>query len=305
MSDPIEPVVLVTGATGQVGFELLRSLQGLGRIVAPARQALDLADFDQIRRVMSEVKPTLIINPAAYTAVDQAETDVDVAMRMNGIAPGVLAEEAKRIGAAVIHYSTDYVFDGTKDGAYDEDDAVGPLNVYGKSKLAGEQAIQQVGGRHLVFRTSWVYGTRGRNFLRTMLRLAEQQPQLRVVADQVGAPTWSGTIAAMTAHVAAGALDALDTDRSGEDWWDRHAGLYHLSASGSTSWAGFADAIFELAGTVTQGKRPDVMPIASSEYPMRAARPMNSRLSTARLTAAFGLRPPHWRDALQLCVANL
>lgn len=299
MADLHERTILVTGSTGQVGFELLRSLQGLGRIVAPGRQAFDLSDFDQMRRVVRELKPALIVNPAAYTAVDQAETDVDAAIKMNGEAPGVLAEEARRVGAALFHFSTDYVFDGTKDGAYEEDDPTSPLNVYGKSKLAGELAIEQVGGKYFVFRTSWVYGARGRNFLRTMLRLAAERSELNIVADQVGAPTWSGTIAALTAQIATQGLVEHGDDPG---WWAERAGVYHLTAGGSTSWAGFAEAIFELA---VPAQRPTVKPIESGEYPTPAQRPKNSRLSNSRLALMFGVRAPDWREALRVCVANL
>ena len=299
MADSNEPTILVTGTTGQVGFELLRSLQGLGRIVAPDRRTLDLADSGQIQRVVREIKPTLIVNPAAYTAVDSAESDVDSATRMNAEAPGVLAEEARRVGSAIIHYSTDYVFDGTKECAYNEDDPTNPLNVYGRSKLAGEQAIVQVGGKYLVFRTSWVYGTRGRNFLRTMLRLAAERPELNIVADQVGAPTWSSTIAALTAQIATQALIEHGSDAG---WWGEHSGVYHLTAAGATSWAGFAEAIFELALPPT---RPLVKPITSDEYPTPAKRPKNSRLSNEKLASRFGVRAPDWRDALQLCIASL
>ena len=204
--------ILVTGVNGQVGFELCRTLQGLGRVVAVDRTRFDLSDFDQMRAVIREVRPTLIVNPAAYTAVDKAESEPDQAMRINGDAPGVIAEEAKRLGAALIHYSTDYVFNGEKDGVYREDDAVDPQNVYGRSKLAGEQAIGAVGVAHLIFRTSWVYGARGKNFLLTMLRLGAERPELKVVADQFGAPTWSNTIAALTAHVIAQYLKNLLKD---------------------------------------------------------------------------------------------
>ncbi|MEA3120368.1 MAG: dTDP-4-dehydrorhamnose reductase, partial [Paraburkholderia sp.] len=180
-----EPTILVTGATGQVGFELVRALQGLARVVAPDRSMLDLSDGKRLATVVREIQPSIIINPAAYTAVDQAESDADAAMRVNATAPGVLAAEARHIGATLIHYSTDYVFDGTKNAPYNEDDPVGPLNVYGASKLAGERAIEDAGCAYVVLRTSWVYGMRGRNFLRTMLRLAEERPELRIVADQI------------------------------------------------------------------------------------------------------------------------
>jgi dTDP-4-dehydrorhamnose reductase len=293
MSGVADKTILLTGVNGQVGFELARSLQGLGRVVAVDRSRLDLGDLDQVRRVVREVKPSLIVNPAAYTAVDKAETDVEAAMRANGEAPGVLAEEAKKLGAALVHYSTDYVFDGTKDGAYVEDDAVNPQNVYGKSKLAGEQAIAASGCDHLIFRTSWVYGTRGKNFLLTMLRLGAEREELNVVADQIGAPTWAVTIAALTANVLAQA--------GHQDWWARKSGVYHLTADGATSWHGFAQAIFQEAGLTRQ---PLVHPIAAAAYPTPAQRPSNSRMSNEKLWSTFGVRAPDWRDALRLCMAS-
>lgn len=299
MTDFTDPTILVTGAAGQVGFELLRSLQGLGRVIAADRRMLDLSDFDQVTRVVRDVKPRLIVNAAAYTAVDQAESDVDAAQRANGEAPGVLAEQARRIGAALIHYSTDYVFDGSKDGFYDEGDSPHPLNAYGKTKLHGERAIEQVGGKHLVFRTSWVYGTRGRNFLRTMMRLAQERSELSVVSDQIGAPTWSVTIAALTAQIATQVLvDHFDDN----DWWNRCAGIYHLTAGGQTSWAGFAQAIF---ASMAATSRPTVKPISTQEYPTPAQRPRNSRLATMKLTSVFSVRPPDWNEALDLCMASL
>lgn len=288
--------ILVTGVSGQVGFELCRTLQGLGRLVAVDRARFDLANCDQMRAVIREVKPTLIVNTAAYTAVDKAESEPDLAMRINGDAPGVIAEEAKRLGAALIHYSTDYVFNGEKDGAYQEDDAVDPQNVYGRSKLAGEQAIDAVGGAHLTFRTSWVYGTRGKNFLLTMLRLGAERPELKVVADQFGAPTWSNTIATLTAHVISQASSAAD----GKQWWEERSGTYHLTASGSISWHGFASAIFQLAEL---SKRPTVLPIPASDYKAPAKRPSNSRLAGDKLESVFGLRAPDWKEALALCLA--
>jgi dTDP-4-dehydrorhamnose reductase len=295
MSAASQRTVLLTGVNGQVGFELARSLQGLGKVIALDRTGLDLGDLDQIRRVVREVKPSLIVNPAAYTAVDKAESDVEAAMRANGEAPGVLAEEAKRLGAALVHYSTDYVFDGTKQGAYVEDDAVNPQNVYGKSKLAGEQAIAASGCDHLIFRTSWVYGTRGKNFLLTMLRLGAERDELNVVADQIGAPTWSNTIAALTANVLGQAAAA------GDGWWSERSGVYHLTASGSTSWHGFAEAIFGLSSLE---KKPVVKPIPASAYPVPAARPANSRMSNDKLADAFKVRAPDWSDALRLCMAQ-
>jgi dTDP-4-dehydrorhamnose reductase len=278
-----------------VGFELTRTLQGLGRVVAADRAMLDLSNLDQVRSVVRDVKPTLIVNPAAYTAVDKAESEPELAMRINGEAPGVLAEEAKKLGAALIHFSTDYVFDGEKDDPYAEDDATDPQNAYGRTKLAGEHAIAASGVHHLIFRTSWVYGTRGKNFLLTMLRLGAERDALKVVADQFGAPTWSNTIATLTSHVVAQAA-AVGHD---SQWWHERSGIYHLTAGGSTSWCGFAQAIFELSSLE---KKPVVAPIAATEYPTPAKRPGNSRMSCEKLAAVFGLAAPEWREALRLCM---
>jgi len=295
----LEPrTILLTGVNGQVGFELARSLQGLGRVVALDRQGLDLADLEQIRRVVRELKPALIVNPAAHTAVDKAETEIDAAMRLNAEAPAVLAEEAKRLGAALVHYSTDYVFDGSKQGAYLEDDPVNPQSVYGRSKLAGEQAIAASGCAHLIFRTSWVYGTHGKNFLLTMLRLGADRSELGVVADQFGAPTWATTIAALSANVLSQAVAAGQGDW--QEWWRQHSGVYHLTAAGSTSWHGFAEAIFQLSNLEN---KPLVKPIPAASYPTPAVRPSNSRLSNDKLADTFGLRAPDWQDALRLCMA--
>nr|WP_249170469.1 dTDP-4-dehydrorhamnose reductase [Burkholderia multivorans] len=289
---------MLTGINGQVGFELQRTLQGLGNVVALDRSRLDLSRLDQVRDVVRDLKPDLIVNPAAYTAVDQAETDVAMATRLNAEAPAVLAEEAKRIRAALIHYSTDYVFSGTKAGPYVEDDAVDPQNVYGRTKLDGERAIAASGCAHLIFRTSWVYGTRGKNFLLTMLRLGAERDELKVVADQIGAPTWSNTIATLTAHVVAQATCAPVRD----EWWHTHSGIYHLCAAGSTSWHGFAEAIFRLADLP---KKPAVMPIPASAYPTPAKRPANSQMSNAKLAKHFGLHAPHWEAALALCMMQM
>ncbi|SAL38919.1 dTDP-4-dehydrorhamnose reductase [Caballeronia turbans] len=295
MSAAPQKTVLVTGVNGQVGFELARTLQGLGRIVALERKQFDLSDLDQIRAVIRDVKPALIVNPAAYTAVDQAEQDSAAAMRVNGEAPGVIAEEARKLNAAFVHFSTDYVFDGTKAEAYVETDATNPQNVYGASKLAGEAAIAQVGGAALVLRTSWVYGLRGKNFLLTMLRLAADKPALRIVGDQHGAPTWSKTIATLVAHITAQGVVG------GQDWWKSRAGVYHLCAGGSTSWAGFAQAIFDLAALE---KKPVVESIPASEYPTPAKRPANSRMSCDKLAQTFGLQVPQWDEALRLCLTE-
>lgn len=289
-----EPVILVTGVSGQVGFELLRALQGLGRVVACDRSMLDLNDLDRVRAFVRELRPALIVNPAAYTAVDKAETDVEAARRLNVDVPRVFAQEAARSGSTLIHYSTDYVFDGTKAGAYVESDAPNPQNVYGATKLEGERAIAAAGCAHLILRTSWVYGRRGRNFLLTMLKLGSERPELRVVADQIGAPTWAATIAAATAHVVAQGAAAAD-----RDWWAQRSGVYHLTSAGETSWCGFAQKIFAIARTTNA---PTVVPIASTDYPTPAKRPANSRLALDRLAEVFGLTMPAWDEALRLCL---
>ncbi|MGY6156171.1 dTDP-4-dehydrorhamnose reductase [Paraburkholderia graminis] len=291
-----QPTILITGVNGQVGFELVRTLQGLGRIVALDRSGLNLADFTQVRSTVRELKPSVIVNPAAYTAVDKAEADVDAAMRLNAEAPGVLAAEAARCGAVLVHYSTDYVFDGSKSAAYVEADVTNPQNVYGKSKLAGEQAIVESACAHLIFRTSWVYGARGNNFLLTMLKLGAERPELRVVADQIGAPTWSNTIATSTSHIIAQGLAANDLG-----WWRERSGVYHLTAAGETSWHGFAKSILDIA---MGDNAPNVVPIGTSDYPVPAKRPANSRMSQSKLTETFGLALPDWQDALCLCMAG-
>ncbi|WP_070108307.1 dTDP-4-dehydrorhamnose reductase [Burkholderia plantarii] len=290
--------ILLTGVNGQVGHELARSLQGLGRVVALDRQALDLADPGAIRRVMRELAPALVVNPAAYTAVDQAEADVTGATCLNVEAPAAFAEEARRAGAALVHYSTDYVYAGEGEARYVETDATGPRNVYGRTKLEGEQAIAASGCRHLILRTSWVYGMRGRNFLRTMLRLGAERSELNVVADQIGAPTWSRTIAEVTAAILA---QSVAPGVSSDDWWAARSGVFHLAADGETSWHGFAEAIFEQAAGE---RRPVVRPIPAASYPTPAARPSNSRLSMDKLERTFGLTVPHWREALRLCMTT-
>lgn len=286
--------ILLTGKTGQVGYELERSLQGLGEIVALDRSQMDLANLAQVRDVIRTVKPNLIINPAAYTAVDKAESEPDLAMRINGEAPGVMAEEAKKLGAAMIHYSTDYVFDGSKTSPYLETDPTCPINVYGATKLAGEQAIQAAGIPHLILRTSWVYGMRGKNFLLTMLRLAQEREELRIVADQYGAPTWCRTIADTTAHIVALAQGA----QHAPNWWQERSGIYNLTAQGQTTWHGFTQAMLENA---TIARKPVLTPIATQDYPLPAKRPTHSGMSCKKLISVF-CHLPDWEAALKLCI---
>ena len=283
------PTILVTGAQGQLGFELVASLAPFGTVIGADRAMLDLADADRIVAVLRAVRPDLIVNAAAYTAVDRAEKERDLAFALNARAPRVLAEEALRSGALLIHYSTDYVFDGTANTPYTEDAAANPLNVYGQSKHEGELAVAATGARSLVLRTSWVYSGRGSNFLLTMRRLATQRDEIAVVADQTGTPNWSRALAAATASLVEQGLPYL-VDR---------AGLYHLTAQGETTWHGFALAIFGDAAT------PLVRPITTAQYPTPAQRPAYGVLSARRFEATFGTRLPTWRESLASCLATL
>jgi dTDP-4-dehydrorhamnose reductase len=286
-----QPRILITGGTGQLGFELQRSFSGAGSITTADRKVLDLADPDQIRAVVRRVRPQVILNAGAYTAVDRAETERDLAHAVNADAPRILAEEALRLNALLVHYSTDYVFDGTKPQPWSETDATHPLNAYGATKLAGEQAIQAVGGRYLIFRTSWVYGPHGKNFLFTMLRLGRERDRLSIVDDQIGAPTTSIALANATRQIIAGAL----AGRFGEDW----AGLYHMTCAGAASWFGFAQAIFARAAVALGAKAPELVPITTADYPLPAARPHNSVLSNAKLHERFAVQLPSWESALE------
>ncbi|MCX7897925.1 MAG: dTDP-4-dehydrorhamnose reductase [Rhodocyclaceae bacterium] len=284
--------ILLTGANGQVGWELVRTLACLGEVVAFDRQGLDLAQPDGIRNTLRTIRPQVIVNAAAYTAVDAAEREKSLAFAINGDAPGILAEEARRLDALLIHYSTDYVFDGKKSAPYREEDPTHPLSVYGQSKQAGEAAIAASGCRHLIFRVSWVYGRRGRNFFLTILRLAREKEELKVVADQIGAPTWSRMIAEATALALAR--------------YHGQTGLYHLCASGETSWHGFAARIIERAHAQgLLGKLLPVRPITSAEYPAAAPRPANSRLDCTHLRQDFALTLPDWETQLALCLEEM
>ncbi len=295
--------ILLIGGNGQVGWELRRCLAPLGALAVADRQAaaalrLDLADPDTVRQAVRAAAPQVIVNAAAYTAVDRAEQEPALAMAVNGVAPGVLAEEARRLGAVLVHYSTDDVSRGGRPEPCREQDPTGPINEYGRTKLAGEQAVAAVGGACLVFRTSWVYAARGHNFLCTMRRLFAQRDAVRVVDDQIGSPTWAHSIAAATAQVLTQVL-APGSD-SAPDLGER-AGLYHMSCAGQTSWCGFAREILALGGPAREPS-VRVLPIPSTQYPTPARRPAYSMLANARLTEAFGVSLPHWEQALALCL---
>ncbi|QJD30499.1 dTDP-4-dehydrorhamnose reductase [Methylococcus geothermalis] len=296
--------ILVVGRAGQLAWELRRTLACFGEVVALDRHsepAIDLAEPGAVAAVVRAVRPDLIVNAAAYTAVDRAEQEPELAWKVNAEAPSVLAAEAARLGVGLIHYSTDYVFPGDGAVPYREDDPVGPRNVYGRSKLAGEQAIAESGAAHVILRTAWVYGVRGQNFMKTMLRLMAERALVRVIDDQRGAPTWVRMIAEATAILVARSLRAGLADLSGS------SGVYHLTCSGQTSWYGFACAIREQA--VAAGLLPDtaarVEPIPTSEYPTPAQRPAYSVLDLSKLEERFGIAPPDWRHALELCLADL
>lgn len=283
--------ILLFGKIGQVGWELRRTLAPLGQITCVDYPEVDFTNPDSIRRWIRESSPDLIVNAAAYTAVDKAESESTLAHQINGEAPGVMAEEAKKRGALLVHYSTDYIFDGTKTTPYVEEDPPHPVSAYGRSKLAGDVAIQQVGGAHLILRLCWVYGSRGNNFMLTMMRLAREREKLRVVGDQIGCPTTSRLIAEATAH-------ALQTVRATGDA-ARFTGAYHLCCTGQTSWHGFASAIID-SMPAAEKKCHTVEAIASAEYPTPTKRPAYSVMSCAKLERTFGLRLPDWHDALRL-----
>lgn len=292
--------ILLFGKNGQVGWELQRSLSVLGDLVALGSTEADFSNPDSLCACVRQQQPDIIVNAAAYTAVDTAESDSDSAQRINAEAVGVLAQEAHQLNAWLVHYSTDYVFDGEKSAPYTEDDATGPLSVYGRSKLAGEQLIRQTHARHLIFRTSWVYAARGANFARTMLRLAREREQLNVVADQHGAPTSAELIADVTA------LALYRICRTAGN--DKLAGTYHLAAGGSTTWHGYAQYVLELAqrnGAPLKAGPEQVRAIATEDYPLPAARPRSSRLDTTRLSSSFDLDLPDWRYHVRRLVDEL
>ena len=295
--------ILVTGNNGQLGSELVRAFRGAAEMVTFDRQELDLANAQQLRSVIREHAPQVIINAAAYTAVDRAETDEAMARAINAEAPAILAEEARELGAALIHYSTDYVFDGTKAGPYVEQDMPAPRSVYGRTKLEGEQAIAAVTDQFWIWRTSWVYGVHGSNFLKTMLRLASEQTNLHVVADQFGAPTFARSIAEATRDALLGHSEAQAPSRVAET-----AGTYHFTGGGRTSWHGYAQHVIEratAAGWPLKVKAADIQAIPASTYPLPAPRPSNSSLSLEKFRATFGLAVSAWQDDVDRCLAEL
>jgi dTDP-4-dehydrorhamnose reductase len=304
----MKPAILLIGANGQVGRELAGMLPQLGDVTALDRQRLDLTKPEEIRRAIRNFRPAWIVNAAAYTAVDNAESDEALAQAINAVAPAVMAEEAKKIGASVVHYSTDYVFDGSKTAPYGEDDPANPQTVYGKTKLEGERAIQASGVPYLIFRVAWVYATQGRNFLLTILRFATQREELRVVRDQNGAPTLSNEIAKATTDI----LFQICRGTSSPFSLAEVSGIYHLTAAGETTWYGFAKAILKEASrhspkaawlNTAINQQPLItrrlIPITTDEYPTLARRPAYSVLSNARLTRIFGLRLPDWQMQLR------
>jgi dTDP-4-dehydrorhamnose reductase len=309
----MKPRILLTGKNGQVGAELHHFLPLVGEVIGLDRHQLDLSNPGDIRRAIREIRPHLIVNAAAYTAVDKAESDRPMARTLNADAPALMAQEAKKLGAGLVHYSTDYIFDGAKNDPYVEDDPPNPLNVYGETKLEGEKAIREVGVPHLVFRTAWVYGTRGRNFLLTILQLATQHEELRVVCDQVGAPTWCREIARATTEVlkgfAAGDPDVFSLEPA--------SGTYHMTARGGTTWYDFARAILEEVSQLPKGLTwfasatngspivtRRIVPIATAEYPTAARRPAYSVLSNLRLTRTFPVQLSDWRSALRAALRS-
>jgi len=292
--------ILLTGKDGQVGFELRRSLAVLGEVVAVDQAQCNLADGEALRALVREVKPQIIVNPAAYTAVDKAESEVDLATAINATAPGVLGEEAARLGAWVVHFSTDYVFDGRQNKPYREGDPVNPLNVYGRSKLAGEKALNASGARCLIFRTSWVVGAHGANFAKTILNLAGERESLSVVADQFGAPTSAALLADVTAQV------LHQAQRQGETAFP--FGLYHVTAGGTTNWHDYAVYVVEkaiAAGRTIKLRPENVRAITTAEYPLPAPRPASSRLNTEEFRQTFGLQLPDWRVGLDHILEQL
>ncbi|MEI9981065.1 MAG: dTDP-4-dehydrorhamnose reductase [Edaphobacter sp.] len=302
---PVSGPILLTGASGQVGGELLETLKLLGEVVAPARAEMDLANAASVREMIRTARPRWIVNPAAYTAVDKAESEPEIAFAINAEAVRVMGEEARAIGAGVIHFSTDYVFDGASSEPYREMDATGAVSVYGTSKLAGERALVESGAGHVIFRTSWVYGTRGKNFLLTILKLAREREVLRVVADQYGAPTWSRDLARMTASVI-GQCEVAAKEKGLREVLAEVGGVYHAAGAGETTWYGFAVEAVRLMREREPGNQfAEIEAITTAEYPTAAKRPANSRMNCERLKERFGWRMMDWKDSLGQVLADL
>ena len=290
--------LLVIGANGQVGFELQRSLAPLGEVTAIDYPDLDITDADALRACLHRVGPDVLVNAAAYTAVDKAEADESTALAVNATAPGVMAQEMARTGGLMVHYSTDYVFDGNHTRPWTEDEAPNPLSAYGRTKLAGERAVQAAGGAHFIFRTAWVYGRRGGNFMLTMIRLMKERDTLRVVADQQGTPTWCRTLADVPAEII-GRVWASPDSRA-----EAHAkrGVYHLTQRGATTWHAFAQAILASAPELATRRHVSIEAITTADYPLPARRPAYSVLDNGKLERAFGIRTADWRHALDECI---
>lgn len=303
--------ILLTGKSGQVGFELAKILPALGEVIAPDRREMDLQSSDSTRRMIRDVRPEVIVNAAAYTDVSKAEIEKDKARAINADAPEIMAEEGKKIGSVLLHYSTDYVFDGTKTCPYDEEDEPNPINVYGETKLAGEHAVQHTGVPYLIFRTAWVYGMKGRNFLTTVLQLATEREELTVVRDQIGAPTWSREIAVATKSA------LVQLAECGQNSLSKLNGVYHLTSAGQTSRFDFANAILEEASRTTLAVRQlpiaiqsrpiitrRIIPVTTERYPSPARRPAYSVLSNKKLQRVFGIALPNWRIQLQMAFTS-
>ncbi|WP_263409166.1 dTDP-4-dehydrorhamnose reductase [Terriglobus tenax] len=294
--------VLLTGASGQVGGELEPMLKSIGGVIAPRREELDLSDLDAVRHAIRSLKPRWIINPAAYTSVDKAEQEPNAAYRLNAELPGVLGEEAAALGAVVLHFSTDYVFAGEGNTPYVESDETGPMGVYGASKLAGEHALAATGAAHFIFRTSWVYNATGKNFLRTILRFAREREELKIVADQHGAPTWARDLARLAIHT----VESCESAGNAEEKAAEFSGVYHSCNAGETTWYGFAQEFLSLAAAKEPTQHwATLIPIRTTEYLTPARRPANSRLNCSKLEKKLNFRMPLWQDSLRRVMAEL
>lgn len=291
--------ILLVGENGQVGWELKRCLSSFGNLTSINRNVMDLTKPENIRDVVRSIKPTLIVNAAAYTNVNGAEDEPDIAHAVNAVAPGIIAEEAMRIRAGIIHYSTDYVYDGAKNLPYTEEDDANPLSVYGKTKWKGDLAIQASGIPYLIFRTSWVYGARGKNFMLTILRLSGEREEITIVDDQIGTPTWSRMLAEMTAQIISRGISDLPA------YLKEHEGIYNMTADGKTSWYGFAREIIQKKRSKTNRKLKRLVPVTTEDYPAKAPRPAFSVLDNTKLKSTFGLPIPAWEECLDMALEEV